>query len=104
MPLTACAALVPRQTKDSMTKPSLLLVDDSPDMAVIVRLLGKRSGVQVFDCPSVAEGWTALQKHRPNLLLLDMRLIGESGADLCRQVRTSEDYRSLGVALFVNLG
>ena len=89
--------------RQNMNKPFLLLVDDSADMGAIVRLLGKRAGVQVEEYGCVADGWTALQQRPPELLLLDMRLSGESGADLCRRVRLSPELRPLKIALFTNL-
>jgi two-component system, OmpR family, phosphate regulon response regulator PhoB len=81
----------------------LLLVDDAPDMGVLVGMLGRRAGVEVVHRTTVADGWAALQERRPELLLLDMRLPGpRDGADLCRRIRTAPAFADLRVALFVN--
>jgi CheY-like chemotaxis protein len=85
-----------------MTKPYLLLVDDSPDMALIVRLLGRRAGLEVAECRCIAEGWTALQERAPDLLLVDMILTGESGAELCRRVRAAPELKGIRMALFTD--
>jgi CheY-like chemotaxis protein len=87
-----------------MDKPLLLLVDDSPDMAVVVRLLSKRAGVEVEHCSSVADGWAALQRRTPDLLLLDMILTGETGVDLCRRLRATPQVAAMRVALFTISG
>ena len=85
------------------TTPLLLLVDDQPEMAIIVRRLCRSAGVQVVHRNCVADGWTALQERKPELLLLDMRLGAiESGADLCRLVRASPALADLPVALFTD--
>jgi CheY-like chemotaxis protein len=87
-----------------MTKPLLLLVDDAPDMAVVVRVLSKHAGIELAHRLGVADGWAALHERTPDLLLLDMRLAGENGADLCRRLRTSPTFGQLRVALFTTWG
>jgi CheY-like chemotaxis protein len=82
--------------------PLVLLVDDSPDMGVIVRMLGQRGGLDVAHRTSVGAAWSFLRERVPDLVLLDMRLAGESGADLCRLIRASEGLAGLRVALFTN--
>src|SRR4051812_20516515 len=85
-----------------MSAPLLLLVDDSPDMGLIVRSLGKRGGAEVAHRTGVADAWALLHERVPDLLLLDMRLAGESGADLCRRLRGDPELAALRVALFTN--
>jgi CheY-like chemotaxis protein len=86
-----------------MRKPTLLLIDDSPDMGVVIRLLSKRAGVDVVHRLTVADGWAALHEQLPDLLLLDMRLPARrEGADLCCQIRATPAFAGLRVALFVN--
>jgi CheY-like chemotaxis protein len=83
--------------------PLLLLVDDQPVMATIVRRLCRSAGVEVLYRPCVADGVAALQERTPELLLLDMRLSPiETGADLCRKVRATPNLASLPVALFTD--
>jgi DNA-binding response OmpR family regulator len=85
-----------------MSAPLLLLVDDSPEMGLIVRSLGKRGGAEVVHRTGVAAAWDFLRERTPDMLLLDMRLTGESGADLCRRVRDASELNGLRVALFTN--
>jgi CheY-like chemotaxis protein len=87
-----------------MTTPLLLLVDDSPDVALIVRRHCRTGGIELVHRPDIAGGWAALEERMPTLLLLDMRLKGESGADLCKRLRTSTALSPLRVALFTTWG
>ena len=82
--------------------PLLLLVDDQPVMATIVRRLCRSASVEVAYRTCVTDGWTALQERKPELLLLDMRLATETGADLCRRVRAQPDLADLPIALFTD--
>ena len=45
-----------------MSRPLLLLVDDSTEMGVIVACLGKRAGFDVFVCVDAENAWRAWPK------------------------------------------
>src|SRR5579872_511534 len=84
-------------------EPLLLVVDDSPDMGDLIRVLSRRTGVAAVHRSTVEDGWAALHERRPDLLLLDMRLPAlREGADLCRRIRAAPEFAGLRVALFVN--
>lgn len=67
---------------------TVLVVEDSrTDQHLIVSLL-KQFGLNVFcvDSAEAAQNW--LQgNHRPNLIVLDIVMPGQSGLDLCRYIR-----------------
>ena len=63
-----------------MSKPLLLLVDDSKEMGFIVVCLGKRAGWEVVVCVDAEAAWDALAQRQPDLVLLDVNLPGASGA------------------------
>jgi CheY-like chemotaxis protein len=83
-----------------MAPPVVLLVEDSPELALIVSALGRRGGYAVIHRPDVPSAWHSLQESGPDLVLLDLRLPGESGLELCRRVRADERLAGLAVALF----
>ncbi len=83
-----------------MSRPSLLLVDDAPDLAAVVTALGRRCGCDVAWRGDAASAWEYLQTARPDLVLLDVGLPGESGLELCRRVRADRGLADLKVALF----
>lgn len=79
--------------------PLILLVDDAPDVGLIVRRLGQRAGQRVEVRPSAELGWEYLQATRPDLAILDVNLPGASGPDLCRQIRATPRLADLAVAI-----
>ena len=85
----------------------LLLVDDEPDLALIVALLGKRAGHRVACCADVPSAWERLCQGLPDLVLLDVNLPGESGLELCRRARNAGPEKpglaEVRMALFVQL-
>jgi CheY-like chemotaxis protein len=81
--------------------PRLLLVDDAPEMGVIVRALGRRADCDVVACADAESAGLALRRQTFDLLLLDVNLPGTSGPDFCRALRGGRDgAASLAIAVF----
>jgi PAS domain S-box-containing protein len=84
----------------SDSRPNLLLVDDMPEIGLIVQKLGERAGYRITWLRTAEEAWDLLQGARPELLLLDVHLPGMSGIELCRRLRQQPNLEDLPVALF----
>ena len=82
--------------------PRLLLVEDAPDVALIVARLGGRMGLDVIHRPDVASAWECLRETHPDLILLDLNLLGERGEALCRRVRACPETVNIPIALFTH--
>ncbi|HXG09045.1 MAG TPA: response regulator [Gemmataceae bacterium] len=89
------------------SRPLLLVVDDAPDMVLIVQRLGKWSGHDVISRPNVPSAWEYLcacvrggNPPRPDLVVVDLHLPGPSGLELCRRLRSTPALAGLPVALF----
>lgn len=88
--------LTEQAAKTSTDRLKILVVDDDPVVRrIILELLNNRysvvlasTGVQLPDL---------LQKHRPNLVILDVMLPWVSGFELCRIIKTQEANRELPV-------
>src|SRR5258708_4034997 len=102
----------PKQRVELMSCPLLLLVDDAPEIGIIVERLGKRAGQEVICCADALVGWDYLEQTiasggaastrmpRPDLVILDLNLPGVSGVELCRRIRATPELETLPVALF----
>jgi CheY-like chemotaxis protein len=68
------------------SRPRLWLVDDNPEIGIIVRMLCRRGGQAFSRFNAVAPAREALRtvEAPPDLLLLDVNLPGESGLELLR--------------------
>lgn len=89
-----------------MTPRPLLLVDDAPDMGLIVRRLGRQAGYEAQVCPDAGAAWDYLKTvpAAPSLVLLDLHLPGASGPELCARLREDVALAALPVALFTVSG
>jgi CheY-like chemotaxis protein len=87
-----------------MSLPLLLVVDDAPEIGLIVQRLGRRAGQEVVCRPDGASGWEYLlhtaPDRRPDLVLLDLNLPELPGVELCRRLRAmSTEGRQAGAGL-----
>jgi CheY-like chemotaxis protein len=89
-----------------MSLPLLLVVDDGPEIGLIVQRLGKRAGLEVVWRADADSAWGYLVEtagpRRPDLVLLDLNLPDLPGAELCRRLRAVAGLRDVPVALFTN--
>jgi DNA-binding response OmpR family regulator len=83
-----------------MDRRRLLLVDDDPQMATLVRILARRAGLTLAWSADVDAAWTAIQAELPDLVLLDINLPGRSGLELLRLRRDLPAGGSFPVAIF----
>ncbi|PJN32521.1 DNA-binding response regulator [Streptomyces sp. CB02959] len=68
----------------------VLLVEDDPAVQKGVTLALKRRGHEVEVAASGETGLLTLERHRPDLVLLDLMLPGMSGLEVCRRIRESK--------------
>jgi two-component system phosphate regulon response regulator PhoB len=87
-----------------MSNRHLLLVDDDPQMPIIVRILARRAELSIKCCPDVESAWHALTDARPDLVLLDVNLPGHNGLELLHRVRKHPTLHDVRVALFCQSG
>jgi DNA-binding response OmpR family regulator len=66
----------------------VLLVEDDPGLASIVKTGLAEHGVQVLTVPTYAEGKMKAALGSFDVLILDVMLPGGSGFDLCRELRS----------------
>ncbi len=74
-----------------MPQHSVLLVDDDPKIAKLLRSYFEKEDFSVL---TAHDGTAALQLYRdkkPDILVLDLMLPGVSGLDVCRQIRKDSD-------------
>lgn len=78
---------------------SLLVVEDDPAMAALLRTLGERQGMFVESRPDASDIVPALEAIQPGLLLLDINLPGESGLVVTRKLREQDRFAELPIVL-----
>ena len=70
--------------------PSLLVVDDEPDLRTLYELTLLREGYDVETAGSVEEAWQRLAERSYNVVITDMRLPDGNGLDLLRRLEAAD--------------
>ena len=68
----------------------ILVVEDDPSVRLSLRLAGQKEGFEVAEAGSGPEALAELARARPDLVLLDLMLPGQSGFDVCRALHQRE--------------
>jgi DNA-binding response OmpR family regulator len=66
---------------------TVLVVDDDRHIADLVVLHLEREGFRVVTAYDANEAIAAVEKHRPDLVILDVMLPGKSGFEVCQDIR-----------------
>lgn len=78
---------------------SVLVVEDGlTDMEIITRYL-QQAGLAVVGAKSGEEAQEKLRQKKPDLILLDVILPGQSGFELCRELKTNPSTSQIPVIL-----
>jgi DNA-binding response OmpR family regulator len=78
-------------TAPQETRPTILVVEDDPHTAEIVRLYLNRDGYDVMVAADGAQGLRLARERRPSLIVLDLMLPGMDGFEVCRNLRAEAD-------------
>src|ERR1700692_2601964 len=74
-----------------MSTPTILVVDDEPQIRRVMRTTLSSNGYTVIEARSGEEALEMLRKERPELVLLDVNMPGMSGLETCREIRDHSD-------------
>jgi DNA-binding response OmpR family regulator len=66
----------------------VLVVEDEPSLRLLCRINLELEGYDVFEAATLAEARAAVASRPPNVVLLDLRIGRESGADLIHELRS----------------
>ena len=78
---------------------AILVVEDDPDIADLVRHYLTRAGHDVDVVATGTEALPRVRAGRPDLLILDLMLPGAHGLDVCRVLRGDAETRDLPIIM-----
>tara|TARA_B100000886_G_scaffold307659_1_gene240852 strand:+ start:9 stop:689 length:681 start_codon:yes stop_codon:yes gene_type:complete len=77
----------------------LFIVEDEPDLRDTLKYNFENEGFKVKAFSNGESFLDVLQKNKPNLVILDLMLPGVSGLDVCRELRSNDNYAGIGVVM-----
>jgi len=82
----------------------VLIVDDDPDIQRLVSYNLTHAGFDVASADSGRKALESVQKHPPDLIILDLMLPDIDGVEVCRTLRQREDWRGIPIVMLTARG
>jgi CheY-like chemotaxis protein len=83
--------------------PRLLVVDDEPDVALLLEMALRRQGYDVTTAASGEEAIERAETDLPDCVLLDIMMPGIGGLEACRRLRESPRTRHMPVIMITGM-
>ena len=78
----------PMDETERTSTASILVVDDDPGTRFLMRTALEHLGFEVIEAADGIEGYQRYERHRPDLLLVDVMMPRMNGYELCRKLRS----------------
>jgi two-component system, OmpR family, alkaline phosphatase synthesis response regulator PhoP len=80
-------------------KKRILLIEDEEDIAALIKLQAEVSGYKLHVEVDGINGFRAIEREKPDLVILDIMLPGQNGFDVCRKMKANTELRNVPVII-----
>lgn len=80
-------------------KKRILLIEDEEDIAALIKLQAELSGYKLHVEVDGINGYRAIEREKPDLVILDVMLPGENGLDVCRRMKSAAELKNIPVII-----
>lgn len=80
-------------------KKRILLVEDEEDIAALIKLQAELSGYKLHVEVDGINGYRAIEREKPDLVILDVMLPGENGLDVCRRIKSHPELKNIPIMI-----
>jgi response regulator RpfG family c-di-GMP phosphodiesterase len=77
----------------------ILLVDDEPALRELLRATLESAEITVEEAESAPDAEARIRRRRPDLIILDLRMPGMGGAELCRRLKSEKRTSKIPIVL-----
>jgi CheY-like chemotaxis protein len=81
---------------------TVLIADDEPSLRLLVAATIASEQITVLEAADGDEAWTLIEQHRPELVLLDVQMPGQTGIELTRRIRSTPSLSSTRVVILTS--
>jgi putative two-component system response regulator len=100
---TGAADLNGHPSSPGQSSPKILVVDDNLEAQLLLRELLSSRGYDVITATEADQARDLLRSERPHLILLDVVMPGESGYELCRELKQDPVARQVPIVMLTGL-
>ncbi len=80
-------------------KKRILLIEDEEDIAALIKLQAEITGYKLHVEVDGVNGYRAIEREKPDLVILDIMLPGQNGLDVCRKMKNNPELRNIPVII-----
>jgi two-component system phosphate regulon response regulator PhoB len=81
---------------------TVLIADDEPSMRLLVAATIASDRIEVLEAGDGDKAWALIEQRRPDLVLLDVQMPGQSGLELARSIRADPELALTRVVLLTS--
>lgn len=82
-----------------MNKKKILVVDDERDIVTTVKYMLEEESYEVYTAYDGKEALAVVKRERPDAVILDLKLPGLPGEEVCRRIRKDEEISSTPIIM-----
>src|SRR2546423_15390420 len=97
---STCSRAVELTERGTMQSDAILIVDDDPNVRVLVATVLGEYGFTLYEASSGEEALRIARHHPPRVALIDVRLPGLSGYEVCRKLK--DDFAEDVAVMFIS--
>jgi len=75
------------------------MIEDEEDIASLVKMHGEMAGCDVLVEGDGINGYLAVEKEKPDIIILDIMLPGMSGLDVCRKIKSNPQLTDIPIII-----
>ena len=84
---------------ESFSMPTLLVIDDEPDVRMFLTKIFKEQGAKVFEAPDCNQGMRLIKSESPDVITLDLVMPHKTGEKLYWELRKDAEYKNMPVVV-----
>jgi two-component system, OmpR family, alkaline phosphatase synthesis response regulator PhoP len=77
----------------------ILLIEDEEDIAALIKLQAEMLGYKLHVEVDGINGYRAIEREKPDLVILDIMLPGQNGFDVCRKIKSNAELKNIPVII-----
>jgi two-component system phosphate regulon response regulator PhoB len=82
----------------------VVIIEDERDVARLLEFNLRSAGFEVASAANGTDGIAEVQKHRPDVVVLDLMLPDRSGYEVCKEIRADASVADVGVLMLTAKG
>ncbi|MBD3271843.1 MAG: response regulator [Elusimicrobia bacterium] len=82
-----------------MANHKILVVDDEPDILRVVKDVLESEHYTVKSAKNASEAFRRIKEFTPDLVVLDLKLPGTDGLEICRTLKADDNYKLLPILI-----